>query len=847
MATKQGTAKNDTLTGTKGKDRLAGLDGNDLLRGLGGSDELFGGNGIDRLEGGDGSDYLEGGAGDDDLRGGKGNDLYIVDHAKDITLTLADPGIDRVVSLITYTLGAQQEELILFGKSKINGTGNAGDNFLVGNDGVNILSGMNGRDELNGGKGRDVLRGGGGDDTYVIDHALEIELGRADPGRDRVLSTVSYTLGVHQENLELLGTANLSGTGNAGDNSIVGNSGANVLRGNGGNDLLFGGGGIDSLHGGAGDDEYTLDNPTEIDKSEADAGHDSVAVNFDYTLGDNQEDLYIYRVTNQTQTIRITGNGAANFLGGSPLSGDELYGGDGGDTLNGGAGDDDLRGEGGNDTYFIDHDGDIDRAVLDAGNDRVNSAINYTLGANQEELFLFGNAVNGTGNSGDNWLVGNAAQNLLIGGDGNDVLDGGTGDDDLRGEGGNDGYVVDHDGDIDRGLNDAGNDKVFASINYALGDNQENLALTGTADLNGTGNRFANEMTGNSGVNVLLGGDGNDILDGLGGDDDLRGDGGNDTYFVDHDGDIDRSVLDAGTDRVNSSISYVLGAHQEVLVLGGTANLSGTGNATANLIIGNSGQNLLLGGEGDDELDGLGGDDDLRGEGGNDTYFVDHDGDIDKTVLDAGRDRVNSIISYTLGAQQEELVLGGTSNLNGTGNGGNNLVVGNSGANELRGGGGNDELRGAGGADSLFGEGGSDVLYYHAAATLLDGGADVDGLFVTGTTATTLLDLTAAGGPQITDIEDILFDAAGGNDAAQRAQTYTLRVAAADVLDLSSTSDLVRVFGEAGDTLQLVGTWVEDADLALFLESQSPDLQFQAWTNGLAQIATLDVVTVVQV
>ncbi|MBX9608672.1 MAG: hypothetical protein K2Y51_20805 [Gammaproteobacteria bacterium] len=272
-----------------------------------------------------------------------------------------------------------------------------------------------------------------------------------------------------------------------------------------------------------------------------------------------------------------------------------------------------------------------------------------------------------------------------------------------------------------------------------------------------------------------------------------------------------------------------------------------TGNAGANFL-GGSPQHgdELYGGDGGDTLNGGAGDDDLRGEGGNDKYFVDNDGDIDRTVPDAGRDLVNSFIDYTLGANQEELFLFGDA-VNGTGNGGNNLLVGNTGANELRGGAGNDELRGGGGADSLFGEGGSDLLNYHAAATLLDGGADVDGLFVKGATATTLLDLTAAGGPQITDVEDILFDAAGGNDAAQRAQTYTLRVAAADVLDLSSTSDLVRVLGEAGDTLQLVGTWVEDTQLALDLEAQSPGLQFQAWTNGLAQIATLDVVTVVQV
>lgn len=868
MATKQGTAKNDTLTGTNGKDQLAGLDGNDLLRGLGGADVLIGGNGIDRLEGGDGNDALDGGAGDDDLRGGKGDDRYGVDHAKDITASIADPGFDTVFALVTYTLGPQQEQLVLDGKAKLNGTGNAGNNFLFGNANVNIVSGMAGNDVLDGGKARDILRGGAGNDLYFIDNALEIELGRADPGRDQVKSTVTYTLGAQQEELVLLGKGALAGTGNAGNNFLVGNDGANVLRGKagidtlyggGGNDTLFGdegndelrgGAGIDRLHGGTGDDTYVIDDASEIDKNEVDAGIDSVEVKFNYTLGAHQENLFIAQDRSPSVIVRITGNSGANFLGGSPQSGDELYGGDGDDRLNGGAGNDDLRGEGGNDTYFVDNDGDIDRTVLDAGRDTVNSFINYTLGANQEELFLFENAVNGTGNSGDNVLVGNAASNELRGGDGDDALDGGAGDDNLIGEGGNDRYFVDHDGDINRGLNDAGTDEVLSSINYTLGDNQEKLALLGTANLNGTGNRFANTLLGNSGANVLSGGDGNDRLDGGTGLDDLRGEGGDDTYFVDDQGDIHADVLDAGTDRVNSSISYVLGDHQEELVLGGTANLNGTGNGTANLLIGNSGQNLLKGGDGNDTLDGQGGDDDLRGEGGDDTYFVDHADDINvnNPAADPGRDRVNSIITYTLGAEQEELVLFGTSNLNGTGNDAGNLLVGNSGANELRGGSGNDELRGAGGADQLFGEGGSDLLHYHAAATLIDGGADTDGLFLKGTGANTLLDLTAAGGPQITDIEEIVFDAAGGSNAAQTAQTYTLKLSAADVLDLSSTSDIIKLVGEAGDTLQLSGGgWAQDAQLTTDLEAQFPGLQLQAWTNGAAHIYTLDIVTVTTV
>jgi hypothetical protein len=61
-------------------------------------------------------------------------------------------------------------------------------------------------------------------------------------------------------------------------------------------------------------------------------------------------------------------------------------------------------------------------------------------------------------------------------------------------------------------LADQGEDTVKSAVSYKLGDNLDNLTLTGKADVNGTGNELANELTGNSGNNTLTGGDGLDTF-----------------------------------------------------------------------------------------------------------------------------------------------------------------------------------------------------------------------------------------------------------------------------------------------------------------------------------------------
>jgi beta-glucanase (GH16 family) len=177
-----------------------------------------------------------------------------------------------------------------------------------------------------------------------------------------------------------------------------------------------------------------------------------------------------------------------------------------------------LAGGSGNDVFTVRHVQDSITERADAGTDRVDAWVDYTLPANVEDLTLKGSAISGTGNGRANTLIGNALDNRLEGGAGKDVLNGGGGADRMSGGAGHDTYHVDNPGDQVIEAADKGTDAVFAAIDYTLPVNVENLTLTGSA-IRGTGNALANSITGNMLDNRIDGGAGNDVLAGGGGDD----------------------------------------------------------------------------------------------------------------------------------------------------------------------------------------------------------------------------------------------------------------------------------------------------------------------------------------
>jgi len=277
-----------------------------------------------------------------------------------------------------------------------------------------------------------------------------------------------------------------------------------------------------------------------------------------------------------------------------------------------------------------------------------------------------------TGGAGNDQLFGLAGNDTLTGQVGDDLLDGGAGTDTMRGNSGNDTYVVDATGDVVTELANEGTDTVQSSITYTLGNNVENLTLTGAAAINGTGNALNNILIGNSANNTLNGGAGNDRLDGGLGSDTMIGGTGDDTYVVNQPGDVVSETAGQGTDTVESSITFTLGSNVENLTLTGTANINGTGSSANNRLLGNSGNNILDGGSGDDSTDGGAGNDTLTGGSGND-------------LLNGG-DGIDTLD----GGSGDDQLYGGV---------GNDTLTGGSGADQFTGGTGNDTMTGGSGND----------------------------------------------------------------------------------------------------------------------------------------------------
>ena len=620
-----GAAGNDLLTivATNYGVALHGNDGHDTLVSGASSDFLFGEAGNDSLTGGDGDDSLTGGTGNDALDGGAGNDTLIGDSGYDtitggegddlIRLTASSAGglvdgaigkdtVDGAYSDLSQWSFTDIEVFRVYGTNTLNAT-EAGKFARIELDSayasgtVNFSGAGNAAGNLNL-VGIEYINGGVGNDALSIDATDRAVTVHGNNGNDTLTSGTSSDI--------LIGDAgNDSLVGGAGDDSITGGTGNDVIAGGAGNDTLIGDSGYDTISGGDNDDFIRLTASSTGGSVDGGTGNDTVEGAY--------SDLSQWTFTGN-EVFRVYGTNTLNATEAGKFSTIELDSGYSTGTLNfsgtaNATGSLNLawiqyvNGGAGNDALSI---ASTNTAVTVHGNNG-----NDTLTSGTSSDILIGDA-------GNDSLVGGAGDDSITGGTGNDALIGGAGNDTLIGETGDDRYEVNISTDVIVETGDSltgGVDTVTSYVSWTLGDSLENLTLTGTGAINGTGNSLANTLTGNSAANSLNGGAGNDTL---------SGGLGNDTYTVDSSGDVITESSDSisgGIDTVNASVTWTLGNYLEKLTLTGSAAINGTGNTLANTLTGNSVANSLNGGSGNDSLNGGTGNDTLIGGAGTDSLI----------------------------------------------------------------------------------------------------------------------------------------------------------------------------------------------------------------------------------
>ena len=425
--------------------------------------------------------------------------------------------------------------------------------------------------------------------------------------------------------------------------TISGDDGADVLRGGAGNDIIRGGEGNDTLFGDAGNDLLFGDAGADILRGGP--GRDRIYGGFTF-----EADTILVLEGDDVSGETYHAGGGTVLLGGTDgdyrfnLSDDTLIsvgklqfdspGSGGGQTATARIAASQLRRVDLNAAIQF-MEGNSDAAVAD----RLEIVMGGVTDANFAADGIFAGYLIFMFQAKDRIvIIGDESSETITGTDFHDIFISGGGTDVFNGRAGDDTYELGSNASVT--ISDsAGNDTVTSTITRSLASfaTIENLTLTGTGKIDGTGNALANFITGNAKNNVLDGGKNADTLKGL---------AGNDTYVVDNAGDVVDETGGSGIDTVLSSVTFSLAdtvrakGAVENLTLTGNGKINATGNKLANVIVGNARDNRIEGGEGKDTT---------TGGGGNDTFVftkVRDSGmgtaaDVILDFDDAGNDRID--------------------------------------------------------------------------------------------------------------------------------------------------------------------------------------------------------------
>jgi len=408
---------------------------------------------------------------------------------KDVTLQNVSP-LQLATSNVTFADGSR----LLFG-----------DNSTAQNDNLaNSLTGTAGRDLLQGFGGADTMNGGAGNDTYIVgtgDVLSEVQSNNG--GTDTVVTDVNWTLGAGFENVTVVGTGNVSVTGNEFGNFVIGNAGNNYFNMRAGNDTIQAGAGNDWIDmssfgtGFYGDDVI-------------DGGAGTDTVNFAISAGQHSG-ITVDLGAGMIRGGGFDGSGSASVASVERVIGagfnDSMKGSSAAETLEGREGNDTLAGMGGNDT-LVGGTGQ-DRFLFASAPGAANADLVTDFVSGTDKLVFDNSVFAGIGATGV-FAAGDArfaaGAGFTSGRDASDRLIYNT----TTGQ-----LFYDADG------NGAGASQLVATLQGAP-------ALTAT-DIAATGAGSSNTINGTAGNDSLVGTEGSDLINGFGGNDTLEGRGGNDT------------------------------------------------------------------------------------------------------------------------------------------------------------------------------------------------------------------------------------------------------------------------------------------------------------------------------